>query len=75
MSNSKNFATQFLTKSGSSRSLTDPVPIEEEPLEEVGLPTPQEMIDTLYHILMERLDKIEALLDKEPKKDCKCQKK
>jgi hypothetical protein len=71
MSDSKNFATQFLTKPTSSRSLTDPVPIEEEALEEAELPTPQEMIDSLYTILMQRLDKIEALIQK----DCKCQKK
>jgi hypothetical protein len=72
MSNSKNFATQIFQKSASSRSLTDPVPIEEEALEQPDLPTPQEMIDSLYLILMERLDKIESLLTKE---GCKCQKK
>jgi len=70
MSNSKNFATQFLTKSSSSRSLTDPVPEQEEPLEE-DVPTPQEMIDSLYRILMQRLDKIEAML----REDCQCPKK
>jgi hypothetical protein len=72
MSNSKNFASQIFAKSSSSRSLTDPVPIEEEALEEPELPTPQEMIDSLYAILMQRLDKIESLLTKE---GCKCQKK
>jgi FixJ family two-component response regulator len=71
MSNPKNFATQFLTKPTSSRSLTDPVPQEEETLEETDLPTPQEMIDSLYRIMTERFDKIEALIQK----DCKCQKK
>jgi FixJ family two-component response regulator len=71
MSNSKNFATQFLTKPASSRSLTDPVPEEEETLEQPELPTPQEMIDSLYTILMQRLDKIEKLIEK----DCQCQKK
>jgi hypothetical protein len=71
MSNSKNFATQIFTKSASSRSLTDPVPEEEEALEEPELPTPQEMIDSLYTILMQRLDKIETLIQK----DCQCQKK
>jgi hypothetical protein len=70
MSNSKNFATQIFTKSASSRSLTDPVPEQEEALEE-DLPTPQEMIDSLYQILMQRLDKIEALIEE----DCKCPKK
>jgi hypothetical protein len=70
MSNSKNFANQIFTKSPSSRSLTDPVPEEEETLEE-DLPTPQDMIDSLYRILMGRLDKIEELIQK----DCQCQKK
>jgi hypothetical protein len=70
MADSKNFATQFLTKPASSRSLTDPVP-EAEPLEEAELPTPQLMIDSLYQIMMERFDKIEALIQK----DCQCQKK
>jgi len=70
MPDPKNFATQFLTKPASSRSLTDPVPEIEEALEE-NIPTPQDMIDSLYQILMERLDKIEALLQG----DCKCQKK
>jgi hypothetical protein len=63
MSDSKNFATQFLTKPASSRSLTDPVP-EAEPLEEAELPTPQVMIDSLYQILMKRLDEIEEKIDK-----------
>jgi hypothetical protein len=70
MSNSKNFATQFLTKSSSTRSLTDPVPEIEEPLEQ-DVPTPQDMIDSLYQILMQRLDKIESLIQE----DCQCQKK
>jgi hypothetical protein len=70
MADSKNFATQFLTKPASSRSLTDPVP-EEKPVEETELPTPQLMIDSLYQILMKRLDEIEALIQK----DCQCQKK
>jgi hypothetical protein len=69
MSDSKNFAAQFLTKPASSRSLTDPVP--EEKLEEPDLPTPQLMIDSLYQIMMERFDKIEALIQK----DFQCQKK
>jgi hypothetical protein len=46
------------------------VPEEEETLEE-DLPTPQDMIDSLYRILMGRLDKIEELIQK----DCQCQKK
>ena len=71
MSNSKNFATQIFTKSASSRSLTDPVPEIEDTLEEADLPTPQEMIDSLYQILMQRLDKIEALIQE----DCECPKK
>ena len=62
MADSKNFATQFLTKPASSRSLTDPVP--EEELEEAELPTPQLMIDSLYQILMKRLDEIEEKIDK-----------
>ena len=69
MGNTKNFAPQFLQKSASERSLTDPVP--EEQLEEPNTPTPEVMIDALYNILMERLDKIEALIQK----DCECQKK
>lgn len=63
MADPKNFATQFLTKPTSSRSLTDPVP-EEEPAEETELPTPQLMIDSLYQILMKRLDEIEEKIDK-----------
>jgi hypothetical protein len=63
MADSKNFATQFLTKPASSRSLTDPVP-EAEPLEEPDLPSPQLMIDSLYQILMKRLDEIEEKIDK-----------
>lgn len=70
MSNSKNFASQIFQKPSSSRSLTDPVPEIEEAVEE-DIPTPQEMIDSLYRIMMERFDKVEELL----KKDCKCQKK
>jgi hypothetical protein len=70
MSNSKNFASQIFQKSASSRSLTDPVPEQEEPLEE-DVPTPQEMIDSLYRILMQRLDKIESLIQE----DCQCPKK
>lgn len=70
MSNSKNFASQIFQKSASSRSLTDPVPEQEDALEE-ELPTPQDMIDSLYRILMGRLDKIEELIQK----DCQCQKK
>ena len=62
MADSKNFATQFLTKPASSRSLTDPVP--EEELKEAELPTPQLMIDSLYQILMKRLDEIEEKIDK-----------
>jgi len=69
MPDSKNFATQIFTKSSSSRSLTDPVP--EEKSEEPELPSAQLMIDSLYQIMMERLDKIEALIQK----DCQCQKK
>ena len=71
MSNSKNFATQIFTKSASSRSLTDPVPEEEETLEQPDIPSPQEMIDSLYRIMTERFDKLEELV----KKDCQCQKK
>jgi hypothetical protein len=63
MGDPKNFATQFLTKPTSSRSLTDPVP-EEEIKEEADLPTPQLMIDSLYQILMKRLDEIEEKIDK-----------
>jgi hypothetical protein len=62
MADPKNFATQFLTKPTSSRSLTDPVP--EEQSEEAELPTPQLMIDSLYQILMKRLDEIEEKIDK-----------
>jgi hypothetical protein len=62
MADPKNFATQFLTKPTSSRSLTDPV-LEEE-IKEEELPTPQLMIDSLYQILMKRLDEIEEKIDK-----------
>ncbi len=68
MPDSKNFAAQILGKSTSSRSLTDPVPEPKE--EEPELPSPQLMIDSLYQIMMERFDKLEALM-----KDCQCQKK
>jgi hypothetical protein len=64
MADSKNFATQFLTKPTSSRSLTDPVPEEEIKEEEPDLPSPQLMIDSLYQILMKRLDEIEEKIDK-----------
>jgi hypothetical protein len=47
------------------------VPEIEDTLEEADLPTPQEMIDSLYQILMQRLDKIEALIQE----DCECPKK
>jgi hypothetical protein len=69
MSDSKNFAAQILGKSTSSRSLTDPVPEPKE--DEPELPSPQLMIDSLYQIMMERFDKLEALVQK----DCQCQKK
>jgi hypothetical protein len=62
MSDQKNFAPQFLTKSRSERSLTDPIP--EEKMEEPELPSPQLMIDSLYQILMKRLDEIEEKIDK-----------
>jgi hypothetical protein len=74
MSDAKNFASQVFQKSASSRSLTDPVPETEEPIEQEQLPTPQYMIDSLYYVLMERLDKIESLLSPQDK-ECKCQKK
>ena len=61
MGNSKNFATQFLGKPTSSRSLTDPAP--EPELEEQEMPSPQIMIDTLYRVLMTRLDAIEKKID------------
>lgn len=70
MPDSKNFAAQILGKSTSSRSLTDPVPEPEEKIEEPELPSAQLMIDSLYQIMMERFDKLEALM-----KDCQCQKK
>lgn len=73
MGNSKNFATQILGKSTSSRSLTDPVP--EEVLEEApqdDFPPAQIMIDTLYNILMQRLDHIEHLVTQS---ECACPKK
>jgi tetrahydromethanopterin S-methyltransferase subunit G len=37
---------------------------EEEPAEQTELPTPQLMIDSLYQILMKRLDEIEEKIDK-----------
>jgi hypothetical protein len=58
----ENFAAQFLQKAPSSRSLTDPVP--EEELEEPDVPSAQLMIDSLYQILMKRLDEIEEKIDK-----------
>jgi hypothetical protein len=73
MANSKNFSPQILQKSTSSRSLADPVP-EPEPERETDttVPTPQEMIDSLYYILTQRLDHIEHLIEET---DCQCQKK
>ena len=62
MGNPKNFATQILGKSTSSRSLTDPEP-EEPEVEEQEMPAPQIMIDTLYRVLMTRLDAIEKKID------------
>jgi tetrahydromethanopterin S-methyltransferase subunit G len=38
--------------------------VPEEPVEEAELPTPQLMIDSLYQILMKRLDEIEEKIDK-----------
>jgi hypothetical protein len=61
MGNPKNFATQILGKSSSSRSLTDPAP--EPELEQEEMPAPQIMIDTLYRVLMTRLDAIEKKID------------
>lgn len=66
MPNSKNFSTEFLTKSTSSRSISDPLP---EPELEENKPTAEQMIDALYGILMVRLDKIEEKIN------CQCQKK
>lgn len=61
MADSKNFAAQFLSKSSSSRSLTDPEPPEPE-IEKLE-PSPQQMIDALYRVLMERLNEIEKKID------------
>jgi hypothetical protein len=63
MSNPKNFAAQILTKSASSRSLTDPVP-EPELEKDPNAPTPEIMIDALYNIMMQRFDEIEKKIDK-----------
>lgn len=64
MSNPKNFGAQFSTKPSSSRSLTDPVPEEPEVTEEAPQATPQQMIDALYYIMMQRFDEIEKKIDK-----------
>lgn len=72
MGNPKNFATNFTQKQPSSRSLTDPVTEEPEVTEEAQEATPQQMVDALYYILMQRLDHIEHLIQET---DCQCQKK
>lgn len=63
MSDLKNFSQQFLLGSRSSepRGIADVDPVVSEGEE---LPSPQFMIDALYYALMERLDVIEAKLDR-----------
>lgn len=71
MADAKNFAASFSQKQPSSRSLTDPVP-EEEELEQTPQTSPEQMIDALYYILMQRLDHIEHMIEEI---DCLCRKK
>lgn len=52
----KNFPAGFLQKPTSSRGIGD---APEPQIEETPLPSPQLMIDALYEVLMERLDRIE----------------
>ena len=64
MSDFKNFSPDFLmgSRPSVSRGITDePV---SEPVRSEGEPSAQVMIDALYFALMERLDVIEAKLDR-----------
>lgn len=56
MANAKNFLGDFSKKPTSGRSLTD------EPVQDPEQPSPEQMIDALYFVLMERLDRIEELI-------------
>lgn len=64
MSDLKNFSPEFLmgSRPSASRGIADG-PVQEELVDD-SVPTPQVMIDALYHALMERLDAIEAKLDR-----------
>jgi len=63
MSDFKNFSPEFImgSRTSASRGITDEH-VEVEDSEPV--PSPQQMIDALYYALMERLDAIEAKLDR-----------
>ena len=61
MSNSKKFSGEFLENPApSSRGIADEPSVPNR--QEEG-PTPQQMIDALYYVLTERLDRIEGQLN------------
>ncbi len=64
MSGFENFSPEFLmgSRPSVSRGIADG-PVEDVAVAE-DVPTPQVMIDALYYALMERLDAIEAKLDR-----------
>lgn len=64
MSDLKNFSPDFLmgSRPSVSRGIAD-APVQDEVVDD-AVPTPQVMIDALYSVLMERLDVIEAKLDR-----------
>jgi hypothetical protein len=64
MSDLKNFSPDFLmgSRPSVSRGIADE-PVQEEVVDD-SVPSPQVMIDALYYALMERLDAIEAKLDR-----------
>lgn len=55
----KNFGEKFIKSGPSSRGIADTTPVAQEQEES---PKAEEMIDALYYVLMERLDKIDAQL-------------
>ena len=64
MSDLKNFSPDFLmgSRPSVSRGIADDS-VQDEVVGE-AVPTPQVMIDALYSVLMERLDAVEAKLDR-----------
>lgn len=55
----KNFGGNFIKSSPSSRGIADEPSV---PQEQEESPRAEEMIDALYYVLMERLDRIEKQL-------------